>query len=448
MSGRSPVTSPRAIRIGSFLPPKPGNERMRGINLRFSCLFVFWFCIAAITSGPSSALNLRNAQLETLSFAALDGWKDDDHALAFETFLKSCGAILNGSKAMRAARPFYGALFNVCERAVAAGQLDRDHARAFFEDNFKPVRVTPAGQTTGFFTGYYETEVDGSRFPSDEYTIPVYAAPAETVSKHQSKVFANLDRTRIEDGALAGKELEICYIKNPVDAFFAQIQGSTRVKLDNGKLLRLNYVASNGMPYTPVGKFLIDRGIVSKEEMSMDKIREFMESNPDEGKELRRKNRSFVFFQETPLGTHDECIGAQGVPLTPGRSLAVDKRIHIYGTPVWIDAELPIESEKPETKFRRLLFAQDTGSAIVGPARADIYFGHGEEISHIAGRIKQNGQFVMLVPQNVPVNNPVVAGAKNIPLPKPRPGLIVTAAARTSTPAAMNHPATRRKPRR
>ena len=212
-------------------------------------------------------------------------------------------------------------------------------------------------------------------------------------------MFADLDRTKIEDGAFAGKELEICYVKNPVDAFFAQIQGSTRVKLDNGKLLRLNYIASNGKPYTPVGKFLIDRGIVSKEEMSMDKIRDCMEANPDEGKDLRRKNRSFVFFQETPLGAHDECIGAQGVPLTPGRSLAVDKRIHVYGTPIWIDAELPIESEKPETKFRHLLFAQDTGSAIVGPARADIYFGHGEEISHIAGRIKQNGQFVMLVPQ-------------------------------------------------
>ena len=411
---------------------------MQGIVLRSSCIVGFCFWFIAAPSDPALALNLRNARIEPLSFSTLAGWTDDDHAAAFDTFLKSCRAIVNGTRAMRSARPFYGALFKVCERAVAAGQLDRDHARVFFEDNFKPVRVTPAGQTAGFFTGYYETEVDGSRFPSDEYTIPIYAAPAETVSRHQSKVFANLDRTRIEDGALAGKELEICYIKNPVDAFFAQIQGSTRVKLDNGKLLRLNYIASNGMPYTPVGKFLIDRGIVSKEEMSMDKIREFMEANPDEGKELRRKNRSFVFFQETPLGTHDECIGAQGVPLTPGRSLAVDKRIHIYGTPVWIDAELPIESEKPETKFRRLLFAQDTGSAIVGPARADIYFGHGEEISHIAGRIKQNGQFVMLAPQSVAISGTAVA--TNVPLPKPRPAMIVTAAARSATETTASVP--------
>jgi peptidoglycan lytic transglycosylase A len=408
---------------------------MRATRLCSLLKIGFVFCVAAAVSGPSlagGAHGLRNAQVESLSFAALDGWKDDDHAVAFDTFLKSCGAILNASKAARVSRPFFGALFKVCERAVAAGQPDREHARAFFEENFKPVRVMPPGQTEGFFTGYYETEVDGSRFPSDEYTIPIYAAPAEAVRKHQSKVFSDLDRTKIEDGALAGKDLEICYVKNPVDAFFAQIQGSTRVKLDTGKLLRLNYVASNGQPYTPVGKFLIDRGIVSKEEMSMDKIREFMESNPDEGRELRRQNRSFVFFQETALNAHDECIGAQGVPLTPGRSLAVDKSIHVFGTPIWIEAEFPIDSEKPETKFRHLLFAQDTGSAIVGPARADIYFGHGEDISHVAGRIKQHGQFVMFVPQSVTVSGTAVAAATGVPLPRPRPGMTVTAAARAA----------------
>ncbi len=423
---------------------------MPGIAIRSCCIFGFclWLISAATVPALASApLNLRNAQVEPLSFSALDGWKDDDHAAAFDAFLKSCGAILNGTKAMRSSRPFYSALFKVCERAATAGKLDRDHARAFFEKTFKPVRVMPAGQTEGFFTGYYETEVDGSRFPSDEYTIPIYAAPAETVKKRQSKVFSDLDRTKIEDGALAGKELEICYVKNPIDAFFAQIQGSTRVKLDNGKLLRLNYIASNGMPYTPVGKFLIDRGIVSKEEMSMDKIRDFMEANPEEGKELRRENRSFVFFQETALSTHDECIGAQGVPLTPGRSLAVDKRIHVYGTPIWIEAELPIDSEKPETKFRRLLFAQDTGSAIVGPARADIYFGHGEEISHVAGRIKQYGQFVMLVPQSMTVSGAAVADATNVPLPRPRPQMTVTAAARSSTETTASIRAPKPKPR-
>jgi peptidoglycan lytic transglycosylase A len=379
-------------------------------------------CLIAAAGGPVSAhaMKLRNAQVEPVAFAALDGWIDDDHAAAFDAFLKSCSAILQGSPAMRAARPVYGGLFKVCERASTAGALNTEQARAFFEDNFKPVRIVPHGDTQGFFTGYYETEVEGSRFPSNEYTVPLYAAPADAVKRRKSKVFANFDRTKIEDGAIAGKGLEICYVKDPIDAFFAQIQGSTRVKLDSGKLLRLNYIGSNGQPYTPVGRFLIDRGIIAKEDMSMDRIREWMEANPEGGKELRRKNRSFVFFQEIALGEQDECIGAQGIPLTPLRSLAVDRNIHVYGTPIWVDAELPIASEKPDTKFRHLLFAQDTGSAIVGAARADIYFGHGEDISHIAGRIKQHGQFVMLVPRSVTVSGSAPEKV-DVPLPRPRP---------------------------
>lgn len=376
---------------------------------------------------------IRSAQIDTLSFDALPGWKDDNHAEAYAAFLMSCRAILNGTKAMRKARPVYGGLFDVCERAKAAGALDREKARVFFEQNFKPVRLAQPGETQGFFTGYYETEMHGSRVPTAEYSVPVYAAPAATVRKKQSKVFANLDRTQIEEGALKGKGLEICWVKNPIDAFFAQIQGSTRVKLEDGKLLRLNYVASNGMKYYPVGRDLVDRGIIAKEDMSMDKIRAWMEANPEEAQVLRRKNKSFVFFTETSLAAHEECIGAQGVALTPLRSLAVDKKLHVYGTPIWIDAELPIESEKPETKFQRLLIAQDTGSAIVGPARADIYFGAGEEVGSIAGRIKQFGNFVMLVPRTVATKD---NNAPGVPLPKARPKDVVADAGKTGSTAA------------
>jgi peptidoglycan lytic transglycosylase A len=372
--------------------------------------------LMAMTGKPAAAseIRLRNATVDPLDFRALNGWTEDNHAVAFATFLKSCGAILNGTKAMRRARPVYGGLYAVCERATTVGLLDNDQARAFFENNFAPVRVVPIGQTEGFFTGYYETQVDGSRYPSDEYTVPLYRPPKGLIGR--STIFGSLNRTQIEDGALAGKGLEICWVKDPIDAFFAQIQGSTRVKLENGGLLRLNYIASNGQRYTPVGRWLIDQGIIAKEDMSMDRIREWMEAHPAEAKELRRKNRSFVFFTETDLGVNDECIGSQGVPLTGERSLAVDKNIHVYGTPIWIEAELPIKSEKPDTEFRHLMFAQDTGSAIVGAARADIYFGSGEEIGHVAGRVKQYGRFVMLVPRGVSV-----AGGKNVPLPKPKP---------------------------
>ena len=183
-----------------------------------------------------------------------------------------------------------------------AGAPDGAGARKFFEANFKPVRVMPGVRSFGlytgaggFFTGYYETEVAGSRFPSDEYKVPLYRPPRALIGK-RSKVFSQYNRKEIVDGVLAGKGLEICWVKDPVSAFFAEIQGSTRIKLDDGRLLRLNYIASNGKPYTPVGKILIEKGIVAPADMSMDKIREYMDEHPKEGAELRLKDRSYVFF--------------------------------------------------------------------------------------------------------------------------------------------------------
>jgi membrane-bound lytic murein transglycosylase A len=388
---------------------------------------VFGFSLIA-GAGQAHGLKFRNAKVEPLAFTALDGWNKDNHAVAFEAFMNSCGAILNGTKAMREARPVYGGLYNACEKAMAlaaGGNVDSAQARKFFEDNFKPVRILPAMHTygfytgaDGFYTGYYEAEIPGSREKTEEFNVPLYGVPKK-IAGTKSKVFSQYDRHEIERGALAGKGLEICWIKNPVDAFFAQIQGSTRIKLDDGELLRLNYVASNGKPYTPVGRILIDQGVYTPEEMSMDKIREYMEANPDEGKALRLKNRSFVFFSKTQLGPQDECIGAQGIPLTPWRSLAVDPSIHVYGTPIWIDAKFPIKSDAPQDTFQHLMVAQDTGSAIRGAARADIYFGHDEDAPHIAGRIKQFGKFVMLAPNDVSVHDDDKPAM--IALPRPRP---------------------------
>ena len=391
-----------------------------------------------------SVLKLRHAQVTPLAFSALNGWNEDDQAAAFKAFLNSCDAIRHATPAMRRKNAFYGGLYKVCRRALAAGTLDRTAARKFFEDNFKPVRIAPAGETEGFFTGYYETEFAGSRFPSDKFTVPLYRVPRKLAGR--STVFGNLNRAKIEDGALAGKGLEICWIKDPVDAFFAQIQGSARVKLDTGKVLRLNYIASNGKPYYPVGKDLIERGIVSREDMSMDRIRDWMEAHPEQGKELRRKNRSYVFFTETGLKPNAEIEGAEGVPLTPLRSLAVDKHIHVYGTPIWVEAELPIKSEVPETPFNRLLIAQDTGAAIKGPARADIFFGHGDGIEHIAGRIKQHGRFVMLVPRDMGVKGDI-----DIPLPRPKPPALMpenatTLAAKKAAPQAAPQAETKAEP--
>jgi peptidoglycan lytic transglycosylase A len=383
-------------------------------------------CLTAVLAAPAAAsgpMTFHGTKVEPLTFAQLDGWKDDDQAAAYQAFLKSCSAILQGTKSIRRGRPIYAGLYKVCERASAAGPLDREQARTFFEKNFKPVRVLPPTHTygfytgaDGFYTGYYEAEITGSRVKTKEFNVPLYKVPSKLAGR-RTTVFAQYDRKEIEGGALKGRGLEICWIKNPVDAFFAQIQGSTRVKLKDGELLRLNYIASNGKRYTPVGHILIDQGVYTPEEMSMDKIREYMEAKPKEGKELRDKNRSFVFFSETPLKPHDECIGAQGIQLTPWRSLAVDPHVHVYGQPIWIDAKFPIKGKAPVDPFQHLMVAQDTGSAIRGVARADIYFGHGEDIPHIAGRIKQFGKFVMLMPQEQPVKSPTAG----IPLPQARP---------------------------
>jgi membrane-bound lytic murein transglycosylase A len=371
-----------------------------------------------------SSVHIPGAKLEPLSFATLEGWKDDDQSAAFGSFLNSCRAILNSTPAMHRKKPLLGKLYKACQQAQLIKGPTTESARKFFEDNFQPVRVLPPTRsygfytgTDGFFTGYYEPQVEGSRLPSEEYKYPLYRVPGKVAGK-KSTVFPHLDRKDIIEGALAGKGLEICWVKSPVDAFFAQIQGSTRVKLDTGGMLRLNYIASNGKPYTPVGRILIDDGIISAEEMTMDRIRDYMETNPDKGAELRLKNRSYVFFRETSLKPHEEPIGAQGVPLTTGRSIAVDPKIHVYGTPIWIDAKLPIKGEAPVDTFQRLVIAQDTGSAIRGPARADIYFGYGGDAPSIAGRIKQFGRFVMLVPKGIAVEEPAVA---TVPVPQSRP---------------------------
>jgi membrane-bound lytic murein transglycosylase A len=342
----------------------------------------------------------------------------------------------------------YFALRQVCSRAVAAGRPAGRQARLFFERNFRPLRIAKLGDSAGFLTGYYEPIVEGSRFPTPIFKVPIYRRPPDLVpppnatgpgfpNRGQSmrrtasgELVPYYDRAEILDGALDGQHLEICWIKDQTDALVIQIQGSARVRLEDGAMLRINYDGHNGYPYVAVGRILIERNIIPREEMSMDRIREWMRLNQQEAEEVRRKNRSFVFFRIVGLSDEREPAGAQGVPLTPGRSIAVDNALHVYGTPFFIKAGLPLSSEKRNGSFDRLMIAQDTGSAIVGPARADIYWGAGEEAGRIAGRIRDAGTFAMLVPREI---DPVVAGAR-MPLPPIRPPPVV--ATRKKTPSA------------
>jgi membrane-bound lytic murein transglycosylase A len=397
----------------------------------------------AAWSAEQEPIKFPDTQYVPLEWASLDGWSSDDHATAFAAFLESCRALNANRRPGAEATAIADALRAACVRGSAAIPLDEDGARKFFEDNFRPLRISKLGDTDGLLTGYYEPIIDGSRVPTGEFTAPLYRRPPNLVVSGRRKLgdsFPNkgvkvgrrfgrrkivpyYDRGAIEDGALDGWHLEICWLRSQVDVLFAQIQGSARIRLEDGSVLRVNYDAHNGWPYTPVGRVLIDRKVVPKDEMSMQRIRDWMETDAEAAKEVRRQNKSYVFFRITDLGTQDEAVGAQGVPLVPGRSIAVDRSLHAYGTPFFIAADLPIANDKGGTKFRRLMFAQDTGSAIVGPARADIYFGAGGEAARIAGRIRNPGQFVMLMPREL---DPVEA-ARHMPLPPERPDFVAEA---------------------
>jgi membrane-bound lytic murein transglycosylase A len=383
-------------------------------------------------------LQFSGSQYAPVAWADIAGWNEDDHLLAYQAFRTSCKPISAQPNQPAGADPkgLGTSLRDPCRAARAANISDGATARAFFEQNFLPMRISRLGEDQGFVTGYYEPVIDGSRTQTDVYTVPVYRRPSNLFVRGYSQASVGLpnkgevfrkigrrklvpyyDRAEIEDGAIAGRGLEICWLKSQTDLLFSQIQGSARVRLEDGSTIRINYDAHNGYPYTAVGRILIDRGIIPKEQMSMQKIREWMEQNPDGANELRRQNRSYVFFREVPLSDKDEAVGAQGVPLTPGRSIAVDRALHVYGTPFFIEGELPIESEQSKTPFRRLMVAQDTGSAITGPARADIYYGAGADAGRVSGRFRHNMRFVILVPKSL---DPATRGSK-MPLPDPRP---------------------------
>lgn len=386
---------------------------------------------AAVPEPAAPPLSLPEAQFVPVAFADLDGWATDDHAAAWDAFIASCRAIDQKILPARAALPVGTALQTVCREALTLGDdLDQASARRFFETRFRPWRIARIGDETGLITGYYEPIVDGVREPADGFTAPLRRRPDDLVESpanreggrpvfgrsENGRIVPYFSRAEIEDGALKDKGTEIVWLKDPVDAFFIHIQGSTRVRLPDGQTVRLNYDAQNGHAYVAVGRDLIERGLVPREEMSLDRIRQWIGANPEAGRELMRKNGSYIFFRETALADHEEAMGAQGIPLKAWRSIAVDRNLHVYGTPFFIEADLPIETTAPTTRFRQTMIAQDTGGAILGPARADIYVGAGDLAGSIAGRFRHPGRFTILLPVGA---DPGLAG-RTMPEPNPR----------------------------
>ena len=356
--------------------------------------------------------------LAAVDFSHLADWRRDNHAAAFGAFLRSCTKIFKQSAGKQLGRKgFAGTMGNwqqICRATseFSAG-ISQDNARRFFESWFDPYRLNDNGKSRGLFTGYFEPQLRGSRRPSRKYNVALYRRPPDLVSANlgqfrkdwkgrelagrlkNGRLVPYASRASITQGALKGKGLELLWVDNAIDAFFLQIQGSGRVLLDSGEVVRVGYAGRNGQPYYAIGRELVKNGALTKENVSLQTIRSWLERNPSRAAALMNKNKSYVFFRELKDGAGP--IGAQGVALTPGRSLAVDRKYLPMGAPIYLDTSHPLT----HSPLRRLMIAQDTGGAIIGPVRGDYFWGAGDQARQAAGRMKQTGQLYILLPRSL-----------------------------------------------
>jgi membrane-bound lytic murein transglycosylase A len=353
------------------------------------------------TPQPPAALPLSSRNnLRRADWSELSSWSEDSAAEAFATFLRSCFAL-------KAKAEWQG----VCGEAAALPAADDATLRQFFKVSFTPYAVVNAdGTSEGTITGYYEPHLRGSRRPSAQYRFPVYGVPEDLLTVDFSELYPELKNLRLR-GRIEGKRVvpyysraeiqngkgvngrELMWVDDAVDLFFLQIQGSGKVMLDNGELVRLSFAEQNGHPYRSVGRLLVERGELTLDQASMQGIRAWGTRNPDKLPELLNSNASYVFFREQPGDTPGP-VGSLGVPLTAGRSLAVDTRVVPLGAPVFLSTTMP-NSTQP---LNRLMAAQDTGGAIKGAVRADFFWGSGDEAATYAGRMRQTGRLWVLLP--------------------------------------------------
>ena len=369
---------------------------------------------------PTVPLSLRLGQA---SFSELKGWAANDPKAALEAFRRSCVAISTRPDAAAMGGVNYagtaGDWRQLCFAASAVGTDDAQTVRAFFEAEFVPYRVVQSSGT-GLFTGYYEPQLKGSRTKHGPYQTPLYGIPADLVNVDLGLFRDTLKGQRIVGQVANGRLLPyparadiestglpqarpLLYVDDPIDAFFLQIQGSGRVVLDDGSVVRAAYAAQNGRAYTAIGAVLIQRGELKREEVSMQSIRAWLTAHPEEAPRIMNANASYVFFTEQALG--DPVLGAagaQGVPLTPEASLAVDLSLHALGVPVWLETTTPDPNPlMPDRTFERLLIMQDTGGAIRGPVRGDVYWGYTADAASIAGRMRSEGTMTVFLPKAV-----------------------------------------------
>ncbi|WP_208249402.1 murein transglycosylase A [Rhizobium sp. T1470] len=355
--------------------------------------------------------------LQAISFDDLEGWKDDDPSGLFEA-MEACRRQINEIKPYRTGSLGLTAqdLLPLLEAAQCENLSSAADARAFFQSHCRPFRIRRTDSNPGFVTAFYEPEIMVSAVADAEYRFPFYRRPDDLVdldegnrpaSLPDSYVFGRLngsrieaypDRRSIDEGSLAGRGLEIAWAKSKIDVFFVHVQGAARLRYLDGTIGRITYAAKAGHPFSAIGKLLIERGEIERSEISMQAIRRWLGAHPRQVDDILWHNRSYIFFREVPTtDLNAGPVAAAKVPLIPGRSLAIDRLFHTFGFPFFIRSEnlVHLDDGKP---FARLMLALDTGSAIVGPARGDIFTGSGDQAGELAGTVRHDADFAILLP--------------------------------------------------
>lgn len=361
-------------------------------------------CISPPVAPPPSAppVTPPAAPFAVSKWEMLPDWQTIDMQPSWPAFLQSCRALKN--------KPGWQ---EICARANDLVQPDNLALRNFFEESFTPYQVfNPDGTSQGMITGYYEPKLMGSRIRTDRFRYPLYATPNDMLTIDLGEVYPQLNglrlrgrlqgqrvvpyysRAEIDDGKAALQGRELFWVEDALDLFFLQIQGSGRIELPDGSLVKVGYAEQNGHPYVSIGRKLVEMGEMKLEEASMQSIKNWAQQHPDKLGALLAQNPSYVFFRELPNGLSAP-LGALGVPLTEAYSIAVDPRTIPLGAPVFLSTTYP-DTGQP---LNRLMLAQDTGGAIKGAVRADLFWGFGEQAGAQAGRMKQNGQMWVLFPK-------------------------------------------------
>ncbi len=393
------------------------NEQLRsGDGAATRLLAIVLVVMFGLLSWLESAVakpNIKGLRVKPVGFSSLPGWKRDDHAAAFKTFLHSCTKMSSGgdqlARACRVARK-------------QPRNISSKRAKSFFESYFVPHKVH---SSRGLLTGYYEPEMYGSRVRTSKFNVPLYRRPADLVvlnSKRKRRAARRaglsrkltyamrtrkglapyLTREQIESGGLDGHGLEMLWLADPVDVFFLHIQGSGRIILPDGSRMRVGFDGKNGYGYTSVGRILVRNGKLVKGKVTLDSVKGWLRNNPKMGRKAMWYNKSFIFFRElSDKSDGSGPIGAQGIALVGGRSLAVDRRHYRLGLPIYLS--VPRFRKDGRNNLRRLMIAQDTGTAIKGARRGDIFWGSGQKAGDIAGRTYHKGQFYVLLPRNKPL---------------------------------------------